>query len=379
MSTVVLVATTSRFYTEGSWSESIMAALELAGALRFDFSFNLAFTIGWPKLPGLPAIHFAAAVGVLLFHFVVTNFFRIYYGSGADTAGTATIQHAFDAAHCSGEYSSNRSVHNSITSAHAALATGLSTAILIDLTVAKIEASRQFTVDEAKFIEAKKTSVSLEAPADSENKLRLQGVVKELRKELEMQKAKNEEAVKDAATHAHGATKAIEDALARARFELKSLPQSVRDLEASHFERMLVVDAVTGRFKKTYKGVYVLSVTASDVSKRKTVATFLLGDEGAWEDTSRILQVLSELNFPDVEQLIFHDRSVTFDVMLLSKFHGLKTLSFPGYSNITGARSWLVAHLYGVMIILLVLYRAVHLLVICSSFSSVLPTRCIHC
>ena len=67
VSTVVLVATTSRFYTEGGWSESIKAALELAGALRFDFTFNLAYTFGWPELPGLPAIHFAAAVGVLSF------------------------------------------------------------------------------------------------------------------------------------------------------------------------------------------------------------------------------------------------------------------------------------------------------------------------
>jgi hypothetical protein len=288
VSTVVLVATTATFYVDGDWPSSVENTAVLARALINAFSFDLEYSFGWPELPRFAMINFSLAVGVLAFQFFVTNFVRLYYGTGANQFGTTKI--------------SNQAEENEgfIARTYAVLNSALATAIAIDGFVLRREASKRFQKAKKSFerrIDSAPTESSPQMKKVKEKIAEMHADLNHHRRVVKAETRKVEMVGSDLDRYEH-------------YYSTRVLTKI--DLGHEFFVNQLeyLVSAGGGR---TLESIHDLSLASTELHVRDGIAVFLLNEPCA--DTNRLIHALfSKFVLPELRQLRL-DKIVDIDTI----------------------------------------------------------------
>jgi hypothetical protein len=294
VSTVVLLATTSRFYndTDGAWASAIEDVLELLRALQYDFSFNLNYTFGWPQLPGFAAFQFSLALGVLGLQLLISNSVRLYYGTGANVFGKTYLHRALSKPKNDDEGEEEKNELPCITksivvSVHGALVGALNVAVAIDGFVLRRKATNIYTQAKNAFkdklekapteagdkaIKARRELLGL-----FEERANLAAVVKQKTMDLQLVIYRENELKK----------------------KMVGYHKTKSEITQVHFIKMLAYDNATHKLKGTFEGV--TEVAFSDQAFRDAAAAFLLGRTRA--STSELIMALLEIKLPDLKCL----------------------------------------------------------------------------
>ena len=293
ISTVVLLATTASFYLDKDWTASYDKAAALVRALQYDFEFDVEFTFGWPRLPHLGEIYFVLAFSVLAFQLFVKNIIRLYYGTGANTFGTKTLQKALEQRKRGSEFEDvNAFVITSAILLLNVLSSALYVAIKMDMFVLKVSADRTFNKAKKTFEEQRKKARKV-LPEARESTDKCRSDAKNVQQEI----LKLRSEAKDIDT------KIMEQEILLIDYHrtLAEAPKTVEEVDQMLFLSQLERNAAVGG--ASYHGCSDISLSPVDDSDvREGICTFLVGTTMELS-TSELIVELFKYDLPDLKRL----------------------------------------------------------------------------